>query len=105
MEKQEKKKKKEVLKYKLAVLNEEVDLMFLSTGYSTSVPPSQGLCDNCFESLSEKGANNITEKDGIEEFQDFEESEEDMEEHKFIQKRDKRNVLKLQNALEYVDKW
>ncbi|RIB16837.1 hypothetical protein C2G38_1479581 [Gigaspora rosea] len=147
------KKKKEVLKYKLAALNEEVDVMFLPTGYSTSVPPSQELCDNCFKPLSEKGdstvlicghgfhwhcydkmeygcrhceqyykngiyknvnsflkrlekgANNITEEDGIEESQDSEETEEDTEEHEFIQERDERDVLKLQNALEEVDKW
>ncbi|RIB02068.1 hypothetical protein C2G38_2228885 [Gigaspora rosea] len=95
-----------------------VDLMFLSTGYSTSVPPSQGLCDNCFESLSEKewnvnsflkrlekGANNITKEDKIEESQDSEETEEDMEKHEFIQERNERDVLKLQNALEDIDKW
>ncbi|RIB03948.1 hypothetical protein C2G38_2223667 [Gigaspora rosea] len=54
--------------------------------------------------LLEKGANNITEEDGIEESQDSEETEEDTEEHEFIQERDERDVLKLQNALEEVDK-
>ncbi|CAG8595925.1 1876_t:CDS:2, partial [Scutellospora calospora] len=32
----------------------EVDIMSLLMGYSTSVIPSQGLCDNCFDLLNEK---------------------------------------------------
>ncbi|RHZ88621.1 hypothetical protein Glove_21g172 [Diversispora epigaea] len=33
--------------YTLATLEEEVDLRRLPTGYSTSYPPQQGLCDRC----------------------------------------------------------
>ena len=33
--------------YILATLGEEVDLRRLPTGYSTSCPPMQGLCDRC----------------------------------------------------------
>ena len=33
--------------YILAILGEEVDLRRLPTGYSTSYPPKQGLCDRC----------------------------------------------------------
>ena len=33
--------------YILATLGEEVDLRRLPTGYSTSYPPKQGLCDRC----------------------------------------------------------
>ena len=61
---------------------------------------------NSFLKRLEKGAKNITEEDGIEEeSQDPEETEDDVEEHEFIQERDERDVLKLQNALEDVDKW
>ncbi|CAG8588475.1 26298_t:CDS:2, partial [Gigaspora rosea] len=38
------------------------------------------------------------------ESQDSEETEEDMEKHEFIQERNERDVLKLQNALEDIDK-
>ncbi|CAG8498539.1 22276_t:CDS:2 [Racocetra persica] len=40
----------------------------------------------------------------VKESQNSEETEEDTEKHEFIQKRD-RDVLKLQNALEDIDKW
>ncbi|RIB14631.1 hypothetical protein C2G38_2322171 [Gigaspora rosea] len=52
IKKQGKKKKKDI-KHKLKVLNEEVGVTHLPTGYSTGVPPLPFLCDNCYEALND----------------------------------------------------
>jgi hypothetical protein len=53
------KKKKKNIKYKLAVLNEEVEVTCLPTGYSTGFPPSPGHCDDCHKNLDESGGGTV----------------------------------------------
>ncbi|CAG8697724.1 10142_t:CDS:2, partial [Gigaspora rosea] len=61
-----------------------------------------GIYKSVISFLKKLETNNITEKNRIEEFQDSKETEENTEVYEFIQERD---VLKLQNALENVDKY
>ncbi|CAG8698064.1 13657_t:CDS:2, partial [Funneliformis caledonium] len=113
-DKRQERKKRNNLKYKLAVLNEEIDVMCLPIGYTTGVLLLPELCDDCYKKLDddgsgtninsflqrlEKGADTFSENDGFEE--ELQNLEEDTEEHENIQERD----INLQNALEDIDKW
>jgi len=43
------------LKYKLTILNEDVDVTYLPTSYSTGVSPLPELCDDCYKILDDDG--------------------------------------------------
>ncbi|RIB29698.1 hypothetical protein C2G38_2295642 [Gigaspora rosea] len=70
--------------YQLATLNEEVDLQYLPTAYSTSHPPYPELCDCCGLPLSDdnsmKGENKLTKEDLDNDENDIEEGVDEVSE-------------------------
>ena len=53
------KKKRSRSKYKLTILNEDVDITCLPTGYSTRVPPLPELCDDCYKILDNDSSGTV----------------------------------------------